>query len=184
MSFLDEETSSFSLDSPESTHQIDSTEEGRIFLGGSDGSLYELQYQSEAGWWTPQCKKTNWSSSVLSSSLSILVPRFMKWQSSDGILDIAVDRERGILFTLSEFGTITVYDLGENRDTMRRVCSVTLRQIADAMREAFKKEGKSAGFLLEVFEFLIFLLLSSPEHLKTSRRSPGSMYRTVRTHTT
>ena len=69
----------------------------------------------------------------------------MKWQSADSILDITVDRDRGILYTLSEYGTITVYDLGEARDGMRRVCALTLKQMVDSMREAFKKEGKYEG---------------------------------------
>ena len=29
------------------------TPEGRIFMGGSNGSVYELQYETRQSWWSP-----------------------------------------------------------------------------------------------------------------------------------
>jgi len=53
---------------------IKGTEDGRIFLGGNDGSLYEITYQSDNGWFGKRCQKINHSSSVL----SFLVPKILK----------------------------------------------------------------------------------------------------------
>lgn len=52
---------------------ISGTKDGRIFLGGKDGSLYEIVYQAEEGWFSRKCKKVNHSS----SSLSFLIPSFL-----------------------------------------------------------------------------------------------------------
>ena len=52
---------------------IRGTDNGRIFLGGRDGSLYEVVYQAEDGWFSRRCKKVNHSS----SALSFLIPSFL-----------------------------------------------------------------------------------------------------------
>ncbi|PIN97801.1 hypothetical protein AB205_0201700 [Aquarana catesbeiana] len=49
---------------------ITSTNNGRIFLSGKDGCLYEVAYQADAGWFSPRCRKINHSK----STLSFLVP--------------------------------------------------------------------------------------------------------------
>jgi nuclear pore complex protein Nup155 len=41
--------------------KIVGTSTGRIFLGGNDGSLNEVQYQAEDGWFTRKCRKLNYS---------------------------------------------------------------------------------------------------------------------------
>ena len=51
------------------------TPEGRIFLGGKDGCLYEVVYQAEDGWFSRKCKKINHSVSML----SFLVPSFLSF---------------------------------------------------------------------------------------------------------
>lgn len=40
---------------------ITSTDNGRIFLAGKDGCLYEVAYQAEAGWFSQRCRKINLS---------------------------------------------------------------------------------------------------------------------------
>ena len=54
---------------------IQGTPEGRIFLGGKDGCLYEVVYQAEDGWFSRKCKKINHSTSML----SFLVPSFLSF---------------------------------------------------------------------------------------------------------
>lgn len=53
---------------------IQGTSEGRIFLGGRDGNLYEIVYQAESNWFGKRCKKINHSQGVI----SYMVPGFLK----------------------------------------------------------------------------------------------------------
>lgn len=40
---------------------VEGTYDGRIFLGGRDGNLYEIVYQAESNWFGKRCKKVNHS---------------------------------------------------------------------------------------------------------------------------
>ncbi|KAM5264755.1 nuclear pore complex protein Nup155 isoform 2-T2 [Ctenodactylus gundi] len=109
---------------------ITSTENGRIFLAGKDGCLYEVAYQAEAGWFSQRCRKINHSK----SSLSFLVPSLLQFTFSedDPIVQIAIDNSRNILYTRSEKGVIQVYDLGQDGQGMSRVASVSQNAIVSA----------------------------------------------------
>ena len=54
---------------------VTGTPEGRVFLGGKDGSLYEITYQAKDGWFSKRCQLLNRSV----SSLSFLVPSFLSF---------------------------------------------------------------------------------------------------------
>ncbi|KAF7243992.1 hypothetical protein EYD10_09814 [Varanus komodoensis] len=105
---------------------ITSTENGRIFLAGKDGCLYE----AEAGWFSQRCRKINHSK----STLSFLVPSLLQFTFSedDPIVQIAIDNSRNILYTRSEKGVIQVYDLGPDGQGMMRVASVSQNTIVSA----------------------------------------------------
>ncbi|XP_053557191.1 nuclear pore complex protein Nup155 [Bombina bombina] len=109
---------------------ITSTENGRIFLSGKDGCLYEVAYQAEAGWFSQRCRKINHSK----SSLSFLVPSVLQFTFSedDPIVQIAIDNSRNILYTRSDKGVLQVYDLGQDGHGMSRVASVSLNSIVSA----------------------------------------------------
>uniref|UniRef100_A0A2K5L4S8 Nucleoporin 155 n=1 Tax=Cercocebus atys TaxID=9531 RepID=A0A2K5L4S8_CERAT len=109
---------------------ITSTDNGRIFLAGKDGCLYEVAYQAEAGWFSQRCRKINHSK----SSLSFLVPSLLQFTFSedDPVLQIAIDNSRNILYTRSEKGVIQVYDLGQDGQGMSRVASVSQNAIVSA----------------------------------------------------
>ncbi|XP_060092043.1 nuclear pore complex protein Nup155 [Heteronotia binoei] len=109
---------------------ITSTENGRIFLAGKDGCLYEVAYQAEAGWFSQRCRKINHSK----STLSFLVPSLLQFTFSedDPIVQIAIDNSRNILYTRSEKGVIQVYDLGADGKGMTRVASVSQNSIVSA----------------------------------------------------
>ncbi|XP_023568499.1 nuclear pore complex protein Nup155 [Octodon degus] len=109
---------------------ITSTDNGRIFLAGKDGCLYEVAYQAEAGWFSQRCRKINHSK----SALSFLVPSLLQFTFSedDPIVQIAVDNSRNILYTRSEKGVIQVYDLGQDGQGMSRVASVSQNAIVSA----------------------------------------------------
>eukprot|EP00298_Acanthocystis_sp_HF-20_P006614 c16416_g2_i2.p1 GENE.c16416_g2_i2~~c16416_g2_i2.p1 ORF type:complete len:257 (-),score=99.11 c16416_g2_i2:33-803(-) len=81
-----------------------STENGRIFLGGRDGNLYEIVYQNRDGWITSRCRKINHSRSVIRS----VVPSFLNWTGDNGIVHLEIDTTRHVLLTLSKQSTIQV----------------------------------------------------------------------------
>ncbi|XP_075040329.1 nuclear pore complex protein Nup155 [Mixophyes fleayi] len=109
---------------------ITSTSNGRIFLSGKDGCLYEVAYQAEAGWFSQRCRKINHSK----STLSFLVPSVLQFSFSedDPIVQIAVDNSRNILYSRSEKGVLQVYDLGHDGNGMSRVASMSQNSIVSA----------------------------------------------------
>nr|XP_022900276.1 nuclear pore complex protein Nup155 [Onthophagus taurus]XP_022900277.1 nuclear pore complex protein Nup155 [Onthophagus taurus] len=106
---------------------IAGTSHGRLFLGGKDGSLFEISYQAETSWFGKRFKKINHSQ----SNFSFLMPSFINAALSDvnGIVQIAIDNSRNILYTLTEKGTIEVYDLGANRNSFSRVARLNQSQL-------------------------------------------------------
>ncbi|KNC47611.1 uncharacterized protein AMSG_02635, partial [Thecamonas trahens ATCC 50062] len=121
------------------TH-IRGTVDGRIFLTGRDGNLYELEYQEQDGWFTRKCRKLNHSQSPLAP----YVPSFLRLWKTLPIVDITIDHSRNILYTLSAAlpdepassagasrrssstpPVITVWDLGElGNELVRNLHSV------------------------------------------------------------
>ena len=76
---------------------IQGTMNGRIFLTGRDGNLYELAYQQQDGWFTRKCRKLNHSQSPIVP----YVPSFLRLWQTLPIIDVAIDHSRNILYTLS-----------------------------------------------------------------------------------
>ncbi|NXN93474.1 NU155 protein, partial [Rhinopomastus cyanomelas] len=109
---------------------IASTDNGRIFLAGKDGCLYEVAYQAEAGWFSQRCRKINHSK----SALSFLVPSLLQFVFSedDPVVQIAVDNSRNTLYTRSEKGMLQAYDLGQDGHGMTRVTSLSQNAIVSA----------------------------------------------------
>ena len=60
-------------------HAITATDQGRMFMAGKDGCLYEMAYQAEAGWFSQRCRKINHSK----SSLSFLIPSVLQFSFSE-----------------------------------------------------------------------------------------------------
>uniref|UniRef100_A0A672U7C8 Nuclear pore complex protein Nup155 n=1 Tax=Strigops habroptila TaxID=2489341 RepID=A0A672U7C8_STRHB len=109
---------------------ITSSDNGRIFLAGKDGCLYEVAYQAEAGWFSQRCRKINHSK----SALSFLIPSLLQFTFSedDPVVQIAIDNSRNILYTRSEKGVLQVYDLGQDGEGMTRVTSLSQNAIVSA----------------------------------------------------
>ncbi|XP_012873976.1 PREDICTED: nuclear pore complex protein Nup155 [Dipodomys ordii] len=125
---------------------ITSTDNGRIFLAGKDGCLYEVAYQV-----SPKFINTiafsfffgrSWglnsglghcpSALQLKVSPLPLEPQCHFRFSNDPIVQIAIDNSRNILYTRSEKGVIQVYDLGHDGQGMSRVASVSQNAIVSA----------------------------------------------------
>ena len=87
------------------------TKDGRVFLAGSDGNIYELIYQAESDWFSPKCKKINRTA----SPLSYIIPTFLRSSPSRAcVVKLNYDSSRNIIYGLTEQSTIHVYWLGAN----------------------------------------------------------------------
>ncbi|XP_076083087.1 nuclear pore complex protein Nup155-like isoform X1 [Mytilus galloprovincialis] len=103
------------------------TDNGRIFMAGKDGCLYEIVYQADDGWFSRKCRKINHST----STLSFLVPSFLNFSFSedDPLVQLCIDKSRNILYARTEKGTIQVFDLGQDGKSIGKVTSVPLATI-------------------------------------------------------
>ncbi|XP_067677422.1 nuclear pore complex protein Nup155-like isoform X1 [Haliotis asinina] len=100
---------------------IAGADNGRIFMAGKDGCLYELAYQAEDGWFSRKCRKINHST----SKLSFLVPSIFNFSEDDPLEQICIDNSRNILYARSEKGTIQVFDLGDDGKGMGKVAALS-----------------------------------------------------------
>lgn len=80
-------------------------------------------FQAESGWFGKRCKKVNHST----GTLSFLIPSIISnaFSEEDQIMQIAVDNSRNILYTLTEKGSIEVYDLGQDGTSTTKVITVS-----------------------------------------------------------
>ncbi|KAK4144587.1 Non-repetitive/WGA-negative nucleoporin C-terminal-domain-containing protein [Dichotomopilus funicola] len=99
------------------------TASGRIFLGGdTDTDIHELFYQQEERWFSSRCGKINhthqgWSSVVPGLPLAGL-PFGQRQQ--EGLVTLAVDDTRNLLYSLSNRSTIRTYHI-ESPEKLTRV---------------------------------------------------------------
>jgi len=122
------------------------SQDGRIFMAGKDGHLYELYYQAEDGWFSRKCRKIDLSASKLSYILPSML-NFTLADDSDPMVQLAMDDSRHILYTRSEKGTMQVWDLGEDGKSVCRVATVsqhtTLQNAANIARTIDRSNFKS-----------------------------------------
>ena len=106
---------------------------GRVFMSGADGFLYELQYGNVDGWFQsyPDCKKK------ARSRKRARLYHFL-WSAvtdcSDPIMDMALDDERNILYCLTRASTIDVYDLGADGESIKWVASLDVQTMLKRLR--------------------------------------------------
>ena len=81
------------------------TATGRVFMSGADGFLYELQYGNTDGWWQSyqSCKKRNRSRKRERAYQFLWSALF---DVADPIMDLALDEERNILYTLTRCSSV------------------------------------------------------------------------------
>lgn len=152
---------------------------GRIFLGGRDGCLYEVLYSGAgSGWFGRRCRKVNHSSSML----SLLLPAFLTYPfaEEDPIAQLVVDDSRHVLYTRSEKGTLSVYDLGWPRGQggCSRVISLPLATLAQlAARAAPTVEPDNFSTLVHIE---VLPLAESPQaHLVAVTQAGVRLYLTT-----
>lgn len=97
---------------------------GRAFMAGADGFLYELQLRSPAtsslGWWAARATKRPCSRRLERVRHFVLSALY---ESNDPIIELLVDSERNVLVTLSRAGTVQLYTLGAGGDEIQWLCS-------------------------------------------------------------
>uniref|UniRef100_A0A2P2HZZ0 Nuclear pore complex protein Nup155-like n=1 Tax=Hirondellea gigas TaxID=1518452 RepID=A0A2P2HZZ0_9CRUS len=118
---------------------VKGTMDGRLFMGAKDGDLWELSYQAEDGWFSRKCQKVNHSKSTLASFL----PSFLTLAEEDSVVQIEVDESRHILYTLSEQGSISVFDLGADGTSTSRIAVMRHNTISAAAAAAAKTVDKA-----------------------------------------
>ena len=116
---------------------IKATAAGRIFMGGHDGHLYELEYNDGGGRWRERRMRKVCHSATLSSYL----PTFMQLASPDPIVEIAIDEARGVLYTRSAGSALVVYDLGERGDKCAKVAECSSGRVATQLGNSTKLLG-------------------------------------------
>ncbi|KAJ2521560.1 hypothetical protein H4217_001316 [Coemansia sp. RSA 1939] len=89
---------------------IAGSDDGRIFMSGNDGALYEFVYQAADGWLTKKARKVN----LTSSFVSYFVPTFLATQHDTSALSMAVDNDRMLLYVLLQDASIKVFWLGSS----------------------------------------------------------------------
>ncbi|CAG5114252.1 Oidioi.mRNA.OKI2018_I69.chr2.g8314.t1.cds [Oikopleura dioica] len=120
---------------------ITGTDDGRIFLAGKDGCLHEVAYTNESGWFGRKCRRINHSS----SSIGYLIPSVVQnvLFDDDPLSHLLVDRKRKTIWTLSEKGSISLYDLGKTGTGISKVASLSSSSIVHAASRAAPQCDKS-----------------------------------------
>ena len=109
---------------------IASTDGGRIFFAGDDEALYEIEYSSSDTWRQRRCRKV-----CHHSALPRMLPSILRLRAPDPLRQVLVDEHRCALYTRSESGVVSVFDLGANcADPPRKVAEV--RDVAAAAQMA------------------------------------------------
>ncbi|KAJ1970431.1 hypothetical protein H4R35_005867, partial [Dimargaris xerosporica] len=96
---------------------IAGTNDGRIFMAGSDSNLYEIVYKAEEGWFSRRCRLVN----LTASAYAHLVPSWFKDSTEDMALHLVVDSSRSILYALTQGSHIEVFYLGPRGGEFHRV---------------------------------------------------------------
>ena len=124
---------------------VAATKLGRIFLGGSDGNLYEILYSAKDTWRSKRCYKICHTKGIRSYMPSFLPPSL--FGQTQPLVHIAIDDERHILYARSQNSMIQVFDLGLNgKDAPNKVAETTDFAV-DASRALGGREvfGRGAG---------------------------------------
>lgn len=114
---------------------------GRVFMAGKDGNLYELTYTVAYGFWysvffvgspkgTQKCDRLTHKSSSGGGSggggaMNSVLALFGLRRADRVLVDVVVDPLRNVLYTLDMAGDVDLFDLGANGNhTTQKVCGL------------------------------------------------------------
>ncbi|OZJ03036.1 hypothetical protein BZG36_03265 [Bifiguratus adelaidae] len=89
------------------------TADGRIFMCGDDGHLYEVTYKAAETFFGSRCQKRN----LTQGALYNFIPSFFNFTAHDKVTDITVDDQRKLLYALTAKSSIRVYNLATEKTT-------------------------------------------------------------------
>ncbi|KAI5054884.1 hypothetical protein GOP47_0030029 [Adiantum capillus-veneris] len=113
---------------------IQTTDQGRIFLAGRDGHIYELLYSSGASW-KSRCRKVCLTSGLGSLLSRWVLPNSFTFGTVDPVVEMVVDNERNILYTRTHESKIQVFDLGKNGEG-------SLKKVAEERNIGDQRDGR------------------------------------------
>ncbi|KAI7898791.1 Nup133 N terminal like-domain-containing protein [Cokeromyces recurvatus] len=128
------------------------TDQGRIFMLGSDGNVWELDYRSEESWFVNKCSKK------LHTSGSLFA--FLFGQSQERVIQIAVNQNGTVLYQLTTNSNIYVTYLGTDGNTFNTVYKKT-----DILSDARKTNTNSNHLRLENFKIVSIHPTTSSESI-------------------
>lgn len=101
--------------------KLASTVDGRVFMAGEDGLLHELRYESSGlggvfGVFTSRSTRVR---KLVHSNSSIPLASYIRslFRKDDELVDLAIDASRSVLYTLSQGGFLSVYDISHPNKT-------------------------------------------------------------------
>ncbi|KAI3652514.1 hypothetical protein MP228_001939 [Amoeboaphelidium protococcarum] len=109
--------------------------EGRIILGCRDGDLYQLHYAMEEGWFRRKCYLAN----ISQTTISWFLPSFVQLKKNDAVVDLVVDTQRSLVYSLSANGNVCSY-LSLN-GKFEKVSSVNVRNDVSALSNGLIKDN-------------------------------------------
>jgi nuclear pore complex protein Nup155 len=124
---------------------VSSNKNGRVFLGGADGNLYEITYAAKDTWRTKRCLKVCHTRGIRAYLPSFIPATIMG--TPQPIVQILVDDERHILYTRSQSSVLCVFDLGaDGKQNPSKVADISDFAV-DASRALGGREvfGRGAG---------------------------------------
>ncbi|KAJ7534364.1 hypothetical protein O6H91_13G091000 [Diphasiastrum complanatum] len=116
---------------------VSTTENGRIFLGGRDGHVYELLYTTGMRWQS-RCRKVCHTGGLGSLLSKWVIPDALKFGAVDSIVEIVIDEERSILYSRTQESKIQVFDLGKHGDA-------SLKKVAEERGLADQRDSRGGG---------------------------------------
>ncbi|KAI7897767.1 Nup133 N terminal like-domain-containing protein [Cokeromyces recurvatus] len=102
---------------------ITGTDDGRIFMIGRNGELYEIEYDHSSNW--NRCRMICRTQLFISRFIPSFTPHFLKPESHPPVKSMAIDNERKVLYLLSEKSSIEVVYLGDAYNNYRPVAKHT-----------------------------------------------------------
>lgn len=134
---------------------IAGTNDGRIFLGGKEGSLCEVAYQGPSSWFGKKSWKTNHSTSIF----SYIIPSILDFSGKIPIVQIEIDESRHVLYARYSDGTIDVYDLGSDGKGLSKVTSRSWSSISS--------QAQSLAQNIDVINFKTLIAISVVEETES-----------------
>ncbi|KAI8983994.1 Nup133 N terminal like-domain-containing protein [Mycotypha africana] len=132
----------------EQMKHIEGTDDGRIFMIGRRGSLYEAYYDDS--WAGKQLKLINKTSRFLDAILPTYTPRFLRPEAAQPIKSMAIDNERKVLYLLYENNAIEVVYLGGSFRSFRSIHKhVTIADNAIQMCRQHSKIFNASDFIID-----------------------------------